>query len=352
MTLQGRDRRTPPGRRQGGRPVGRSRPAPAAGAAARRWAGRSTSSAGATSRPRTSARRPSTWTRSRESPRGSPASTSRAGARATRRRSPRSAWSCAMRAAVRRARRRSDLRGRRVVVQGAGHVGVAPRRASSSKRRASSSVTMSIRARVDALAHASSASGPSRPTTRSSDAVRHARAVRARWRARRRDDRAAALPRGRGRGEQPARTTRVGRAARRRATCCTCPTSWPAPAASSTSPRSSPATTAHVRSSARPGSRSRRPACSTPRRARRHAARAAEELAATASPTKAPADAGNPATPPPGPTAPRSPGCARAIPDRTGVLVVPLTLSTPFGSAFSACCRCGRGSSGRAGATR
>ena len=151
---------------------------------------------------------------------------------------------------------------------------------------------------------------------RARDAVRRARAVRARWRARRRVDPASAVPRDRRCREQPARS------GRRRPRCSPRAASLYAPdfvanaggiiniaeefvgydreRALARAAEIEPTTT-RVRPVAARAAASRR--CAPP-----------SSSPAPASPRKAPAAAGNPAIPPPGRTANPSPGSARDHP--------------------------------------
>ena len=136
----------------------------------------------------------------------------------------------------------ATLRGRRVVVQGAGHVGASARAAPRGRGCARRCRRPLPRARA---APSSSAHGvealPVDACARR--AVRRPRALRAGWRGERRDWCPPAVPRDlRGR-EQPARRPRRRRRRSRRGGSSTPPTSSPTPAASSTSRRSSPVTT-------------------------------------------------------------------------------------------------------------
>ena len=120
-----------------------------------------------------------------------------------------------------------SLRGRRVVVQGAGHVGAPSGAPARGRRRATSSSPTSTRARADAAGAASSASTTVAADVALEHGVRHPRAVRARSACsttRRSRDCAVAPSSARRTTSSPG--TALGSRARRHAGSSTRPTSW------------------------------------------------------------------------------------------------------------------------------
>ena len=325
--------------------VGRAGPPAATERCCTRSVGRSTSSAAGTSRRRTSARRPPTWTRSPRSRRGSPGSTSRAAARATRRRSPRSACCTACTRCARTSTAIATLRDRRVVVQGAGHVG-SHLGAAARRRRARDVVVSRSRPRRVPTRSARRARrrGRSPPTTRSTTPCDMLAPYALGGVLDDRDRRAAAVPRGRRRGEQPARDGRRRRDARGARRALRARLRRRAPAGSSTSPRSSPATTAQraleraagIEATIDPGARRRRGPRASPRSAPpRSSPTSGSREEGARPPLAARRSRRLDQRRPPHPPAPDAPSTTRVVP-----------------AELSACCRCGRASSGRAGATR
>ena len=276
---EGRARRPAPGRREGGRPVGRSRPArgprrccAALGRAIDDLGGRylAAEDVGATTADMDALARVTPWVTGVDEQAGGSGDPSpvtafgvrlrdaRRGAGARRRAHPRRSPRARRR---RRARRRAARRhaGRR----GCGRVGERCVRRSRRRRRRPSWRRRCI-APDDALAVACDVLAPCALGGMLDDVVHPAPAV----------------PRGRRCGEQPARERPTRPSSSPRATCSSSPTSWRTRAASSTSPRSSSATTAPVRSSAPPASSRRPRACSGPRASRGVTPqRAAEDLA-------------------------------------------------------------------------
>ena len=333
----------PPGRRQGRGAVGRPRP-PRPARAARR--ARSRHRRARRPLPRGRGRRRDdapTWTGSRASRRGSPGSTSASGGSGDP--SPVTAFGvvCSMRAALRRrSTATSSLAGRRCTSSGVGHVAaplvdllVGRGRACLGERRLRRSCRRGRRADTRSTSHVGRSTHARASSATSS---RRARSVAC--------STTSPIPQLRCRVIVGAANNQLGERSVQRisspsGTSCSCPTSSPARAGSSTSPRSSWATTAQRALEHAAGDRADHRA--RPRGPRATAASRRNVRPrishAPASPRRAAGRRWNPATRPPGRTAPRSHPATRATRSRGA-------------AAISACCRCGRGSSGRAGARR